>query len=367
MRFSPILSGYIGRQFAAAFATVLSVIVGLILLFDLIELLRRAAGREGVSFTVVLGMALLKLPQMVHVILPFAVMIGAMVALWRLTRSAELVVARAAGVSVWQLLTPVLSLVFIVGVLEVTAFNPFASALYARYERLQDSLLLRQSNPLAFSQGGLWLREQTENRQSVVYAGLVRQEGFVLKLRDVTILHLDGADHFVDRVDAGGGTLADGFFHLQDVWLMKPGRHSEHLDEISIKTSLTLSKIQDNFASPEAISFWELPGFIDFFESAGFSAHRQKLYWHSLMASPLLLCGMALVAAMVSIKPNMRSGGLMFRIAFGVTAGFLFYFFSKVVYALGLSMTLPLSLAAWSPPAVVSLVGLASLFHQEDG
>ena len=51
----------------------------------------------------------------------------------------------------------------------------------------------------------------------------------------------------------------------------------------------------------------------------------------------------------------------------GLGTGFVFYFFSRFTYALGLSSTLPLILAAWAPTAVALLLGLAYLFHREDG
>lgn len=367
MRLSPILSGYIGRQFLSAFFAVLLVIMGLILLFDLIELLRRAAGRADAVFGLVLTMALFKLPQMLNVVLPFAVMIGAMVAFWRLTRSHELVVARSAGVSVWQFLSPVLIIVLLLGVANVTAFNPLAAALYSRYEHLQDKLSMRGANPLSVSQGGLWLRESQDGHQAVVHADRVRQDGLVLDLGGVSIFYLDGQDRFLYRIDATAGKLANGYFDLTDVWVMRPGKATEQLAAERLPTTLTLSKIQDNFASPEALSFWQLPGFISFFEHAGFSANKHRLYFQSLLASPLLLCAMVLIAAVFALRPNLRGGGLMYRIGGGVLSGFLFYFFSKIIYALGASTTLPLSLAAWSPAVVTLLVGIATLFHLEDG
>lgn len=367
MRLSTILSAYIGRQFLAAFLAVLMVIMGLILLFDLIELMRRAAALPDAGFGLLLGMALMKLPQMMHTVLPFAVMIGSMVTFWRLTRSHELVVARAAGVSVWQFLGPVVAIVALVGVVNITALNPLASALYARFERLQDDLLLRRSNPLTLSESGLWLREAQDEEHSVVHADQVRQEAFKLFLRDVSIFVFQGSDEFNHRINAASGQLADGYFDLSDVWVMRAGKPSDHYDSYRLKTTLTLTKIQDNFASPETVSFWELPGFIDFFESAGFSANKHRLYWQSLLASPLLLCAMVLVAAIFSLNPNMRSGGMMLRIGGGVTTGFLLYFFSRVIYAFGLSATLPQSLAAWSPAAVTALLGLTILLYLEDG
>ena len=51
----------------------------------------------------------------------------------------------------------------------------------------------------------------------------------------------------------------------------------------------------------------------------------------------------------------------------GLGAGFLFFFFNKFTYALGLSATLPLAFAAWSPTVITMLLGLGYLFHREDG
>ena len=47
--------------------------------------------------------------------------------------------------------------------------------------------------------------------------------------------------------------------------------------------------------------------------------------------------------------------------------GFVLYFFSDVVLALGLSDSIPVVLAAWTPSGVTLLLGLAMLLHLEDG
>ncbi len=367
MRFSPILSLYIVRHFLAAFAAALGVIMGLIFLFDVIELLRRAATHGNAGFDVILEMALFKLPQMVQQVLPFAVMIGAMTAFWAMTRSRELVVTRSAGVSAWEFLGPVTVAAFLIGMVDVTVFNPVAAILYQRYETMQDQMLLRGGNPLSVGESGLWLREVHQGEEVVVHANAVRQEGYDLYLREVSVFVTDADARFLYSIEASLAKLDAGTFHLTEANLLRPGRPVEHFPSYDFPTQLTLAKIQDNFASPETISFWQLPGFIHFFESAGFSANRQKLYFQSLLSSPVLLVAMVLLAAVFSLKPNLRSGGLMTRLVGGVVAGFVFYFFSKVVYALGLSATLPVALAAWTPALVAGLFGLAALFHLEDG
>ena len=369
MRFSLLLSWYICRRFLGAFFGALGVIMGLIYLFDVVELMRRAATHGDAGLSVILEMAFFKLPNMVQLILPFAVMIGAMIAFWTMTRSRELVVTRSAGISAWQFLTPVLLVALVIGVFNVTAFNPMSATLYKRYQKLEDLMLMRNGgNPLLVGETGLWLREtQPGDQVMVLHSVLVRQEGFELLLRQVSVYVSDTDTHFRYSLEARSGAMRDGQFRLQDVLLIRPGQPVEHFDHYDFSTQLTMARVQDNFASPETISFWQLPGFIHFFESTGFSASRQKLYYQSLLASPLLLLAMVLVAAVFSLKPNLRSGGILARVVGGVVAGFVFYFFSKVIFALGLSQTLPASLAAWAPTVVAGLFGSAALFHLEDG
>lgn len=367
MRLSPIMSGYIARQFASAFGVVLLVILGIILLFDVIELIRRAAARPELGIGPILLMAFFKLPQMLHTVLPFAVMIGAMVCFWRLTRTHELVVARAAGISVWQFLAPAAGLALMFGVIEITAFNPLAAAMYGRYERMQDELLAGKTGAFDISETGLWLREPHERGEMVVHSDGVRQEGLALHLRDVSFFLYDTPDHFKQRISAETATMEGGLFTVRRAWVMEGGKASVFKDEMRIPTQLTLERVHDNFAAPETLSFWQLPGFIAFFERAGFTAGKHRLYLQSLLASPVLYGGMVLLAAMFSLKPNTRSGGLLTRVGAGVATGFGVYFFSKVVYALGLSATLPQGLAAWTPALFAGLVGLSGLFHLEDG
>jgi membrane protease YdiL (CAAX protease family) len=82
----------------------LAALTGIVSLFDLIELLRRAATRPDATFAVVAEIAGLRLPWAMMQILPFAVLLGGILAFWRLTRSSELIVARATGLSAWQFL-----------------------------------------------------------------------------------------------------------------------------------------------------------------------------------------------------------------------------------------------------------------------
>jgi lipopolysaccharide export system permease protein len=356
---------YIVLQFFTWCAGVFAAMLMIVFLLDYIELIRRGGAKAEASLLVLLEMAALKQPHMAQQVMPFAILFGTMMAFWRMTRSNELVVARAAGVSVWGFLTPAILVALLVGVVAVTLFNPIASAMEASYEKLDNRVLRQAGDPLSLSNAGLWLRQSDAAGGQIVFHGdkLTSPE---LRLRNVSVYFLDRLSGFTSRIEAGSARLDDGFWIIEDGQRFRPGEPPESIGELRLPTSLTASKIEESLASPDTMSFWELPGFIALLEQSGFSAQRHRLHFNILLARPFLFCAMVLVAATFSLRMQRRGGAAMLIVS-GVVAGFLLYFVSDIVFALGLSAKIPILLAAWTPAGVSTIFGTWMLLHLEDG
>jgi len=166
---SPTLCRYIGRLHVARLVTVIAVFAGVIFLADLIELLRRAADIP-VSFPMVMGMAALKVPEALQETLPFATLIATLALHWRLSRASEVVAMRAAGVSPWQLLAPMLAMAFALGILAALVLNPLGAVLLSRFERLEALHLRGSATLLDVAGGGIWLRQADGEGEAVIHA-----------------------------------------------------------------------------------------------------------------------------------------------------------------------------------------------------
>ncbi len=127
-----------------------------------------------------------------------------------------------------------------------------------------------------------------------------------------------------------------------------------------------MEQIQDSFASPETMSFWQLPQFIDMLEKAGFSGLRHRLHWHTVLASPIMLCAMVMIGAVFSLRLP-RHGGIAILAVAGISTGFVLYFVSNLIRAIGLSGSLPVVLAAWTIPVIALMAATGLLLHTEDG
>lgn len=364
MRLRPTFAAYVSRQFLFWCGGVFIALVALIGLFDTIELLRRTSSKADVSLLDVIAMALFKLPHLALKAVPFALLFGGMMAFWRFNRHHELVVARASGMSAWELLLPTVLLAVMIGVVKVTLFSPLASAMLLRFERMEMALIENKSSLASLSGGGIWLRQPTGEGHYVLHAAAIHPQE--MELRKVIVFSFAGTDRFIGRIDAKRAVLEDDAWRLEEARSSSPDGQFSSRPTLRIPTDLTRENIQDSFATPETLSFWALPGFIEVLESAGFSGLRHRLYWYSQLADPALLSAMVLFAAAFTLRP-VRRGGAVSVLGLGVGTGFLVYFASDVVYALGLSARLPVLLSAWSPAIIGCLIGSALLFHLEDG
>lgn len=365
MHIAKTLSAYIARQFFVWFGGVFTAMVIITFLLDYLELIRRGGAKLQATLSLLFEMAALKLPHTAQEVLPFAILFGTMLAFWRLTRNNELVVARAAGVSVWQFLTPAVLVAFLIGLVAVTIFNPIASLTEAAYEKLESHVLRQGSDQLSLSDSGLWLRQSDRaGNQIVIHARKIVSRKLILDA--VTLFFFDDSTRFTSRVDAQTARLEKGDWVIENGVRWLPDEPPQPFDEMRLATTLTPRKIEESFASPDTMSFWDLPGFIALLEQSGFPAQRHRLHFNVLLARPFLLCAMVLVAATFSLRMQ-RRGGATLMIVGGVVSGFLLYFISDIVFALGLSTKIPVTLAAWTPTGVSLIFGASMLLHLEDG
>ncbi len=359
-----LLSRYFGRQFLSWFCVLLTILLMIVLVIDTVELLRRAAGKPEVTVALVLRMALFKLPGVGQQMVPFVVLFSSMFTFWRFTRSNELVVARSAGVSVWQFMAPVLFSTFMIGVLKVTVVNPLSSTLLAEYNRMEDFHLKRHNSAFDVSHSGLWVRQGSDEDKYMIHAdSVVPGSG---ELRRVMVFRFAEHDRYVSRLDSASARLVPGNWVITDGLLREPNRPERQVSQTTIPTELTLERIEENFAPPETISFWSLRQFITIMETTGFSAIRHRLYYQSLLSQPFLYCAMVLLAATFSLRQT-RRGGALWMVSGGLLTGFSLFIATDVTLTLGISEAIPVALAAWAPAFISLLLGITALLYLEDG
>ena len=357
------LNRYLGRQYLLWFMVFLSGLAGIIFLFEIAELLRRAADRPDTSFILILKMGVYKLPETVEKVLPFVVLFAGMFTFWRLTRSQELIIARSAGVSAWQFLLPALIVTLLFSFFNVTLINPIGAAFNSRYKQLEMRYLERVPT-LELTGAGLWLRQRDAAKRYLLHADHVEMEP--LTLTPLIAFIYDNNDKYLGRIDAPKAVLSDGYWEISNAWFNWDQKPPQHVDAYQLATTLTLGRIQESMSPPNTISFWELPNFIRALKAIGLPPLLHQLEFQELLSQPVLLCSMVFFAATFSLRMSRRASVLGI-VTSGVLLGGMVFTLNNVVTALGANQTLPVTLSAWAIPVVALALSNAALLHMEDG
>lgn len=358
------LFGYIGLSFVRWIGGFFVLGSAIIFLADAVELIRRTVDRDTFDAGTAVAASLLKTPALSEEFLPFAVLFGAIAAFLALNRRLELAVMRGAGISAWQFVAPAVVAVAGIGVLATTLYNPLSAAARETSDELSARVLGKDALTLTGGGQSVWFRQDGPDGPSIMHARAASSDG--LTLYGVEAHLFDDQDRFAGRLDADSATLVDGAWQLAAV--LSYDRDGIRTDEplARLATSLTPAEVTEAVARPDSISFWSLPSAVTLAERAGLPGHRFTLQFQVLLARPLLLAAMVLIAASVSLR-MVRLRGVTRAVVGGVVAGFVLYVASAVASDLGEAGAVPPVLAAWLPGVAATLFGATALLFNEDG
>lgn len=176
-----LIQGYLFRQLTRSVAAACGALAGIGILSQSLDQLQVIVER-GQSVGMVAKLTLLALPQLMTVILPIGLFVGALIALTRLQREQELTAAFAGGLTRWQAIRPAAKLALIVtalAMLSSTVLQPWAQREARRTAhalRTDAAAVLVQEGRFVQGPGGL-----------TIYVQQVEQNGLLKNL----FIHLD--------------------------------------------------------------------------------------------------------------------------------------------------------------------------------
>lgn len=352
----PILMRYVSRLFAARFALILAGLALLILLLDIMahssEIITGADGVAGLW-----RYGWLRLPLITSRLIPFSVLIAALLTLITLARHHELVVMTGAGVSQFMLILTFLPLAAIIAVghfwldnraspASITALEAWGVAGYA------------QSRP-ALGGDVMWVRAGNDVIR-------LRRDGINdNRLGALSIFRRDGEGNLIERIDARAAANNYGAWTLYDVTRFDvAGNAFSKIAELVWRGNLRPSQISTLSSHPKALSFGAVWRFV---RAPGYGSRPLYVYetWlNRKLAAPLASLMMILLAVPLTQRFQ-RHGGVGLTLAVGIAIGFCFFVFDGFTLAVGEAGLLPPWIAAWAPTLTFAFMGAALGFHWE--
>lgn len=360
-----ILGRYFSRKYLLAFFGIMALLLTVVYFLEIAELFRRASSKENVTTGMIMLLGAVKLPQTLQVILPFIVLFAAIFTLWRFAVRQEIIIARGAGLSVWQICMPLLLVVFMIGVVDVTVFNPVAAKMYGTFRRLE-AKFLSGGTLLEVTRGGVWLRQSYNDGMAVIHATKIEHAPSLHLKEDVTLFIFDKDERYLSRIDADAGQLEEGQWLLKNATLRPLGGQPKVHETFSVPTTLTSGQIDDSLSSPETLSFWELPQFIEALDQTGFSSLRHRQHYNQLLLEPFWLISMLMIA-MIFMQRQLRQAQALLLLGGAVLSGVAVFILNNAVLAFGTIGDLPTIVAAGAVPFAVLALSSGLLLHLEEG
>ncbi len=365
-----LLFRYIFKRFCTTFIGLSSGLILLVFIIDSLETAYRLARREGTQPLDAIGLSLLKMPGLFEEILPFAVLLTAVLVYRRLSLDSEVDVIRSIGLSAWRFLSPAVSAAILISIFAVTLLNPAAVRLNAIYEIKEDIAKGEVSDDRSIIQSNSWIRDKVDDKYYLITLGNVLPISY-------------SKDQF--RVLNGNIRIQDEESHLLEQFIFKKAHisdeqwelsHIEHInyetgkidyfENLTLTTNLPASSLIERTISAEFLTFWQLPKNMRILRESGLNTSLHRLYFLNKLSMPILYTALCIIGAILALRPSRRGGGI-FITAASIASGFAIWSFSSIVFSLGLEGNMPPIAAAWLPAIIAIMISLTLILYREDG
>jgi len=342
------LERYLARTLIGSTLLVLVVLMALnAFVVFIAELEDVGEGRYGL----VLAMfyVLLRTPQAAYEIFPIAVLLGALFGLGALAANRELIVMRAAGMSVVRIAVAALKggvLLMVLCVLLGDLLAPAAET-YAR-----DMRAAAQAGEQATVRvdGHLWLRDGDHyiNIERLPAAGLADGVRFY-RLEDGRLVAAARADR---ARFSGDGWALEGFAETR---FEASGTIVQHGDSVRWQTHIDPDIVSLFVVAPESLTIPGLARYINYLEGNDLDTGAYEVALWNKIVAPVTTLVMVLLAVPFVFGP-LRSAGAGQRLVIGVMVGIGYYAANTMLVGSGQVWGLPPALTAWAPTVILALV-----------
>ena len=374
---------YIAKKFFKIFFAVLITVILFTIIIDFVELARRLSALakrvDGSDSYIGLNiiLTLLKQPSLIIEIMPFIILLSALVFFTKLSNNSEIAIIKSSGMNMNFIFKIPILIIIIIFLIEALLINNYAVLAKRHYEdKLSDAIheSYRTSRKNIYS-GSMWLQQHHLDVPYIFYVNnLELKQGKVI-LRDIDLLFLgdwvNDSDMSHKMLYAAQGHINNNKLHLYDVkFLEKISQNNSDVTmaELQLDTSLTndfiIMLLNNNKVELNSMSLWQVVPIIFELKRNGFDGKQQIAFVNYYMAKLLLYLFLFLLAAFFCIKPPRQQNNII-NIVGAVLTGFSSYFIFNISYSFVLSGHIPIMIGVWFFPILILLLIIYFIVKKE--
>ena len=355
---------YLFKKFLINFIYFISISLLIVFLVEFTELLRRTSEIVSVSSTLyVFYLTALKTMESIAFIIPISFFGTTMITCRTLNKHREMVIAQNACLNSFKIMYPFIFFSILFCSIYFTILNPFFSHAINSYQKIEQEVFRGKLSKTSISKSGIWLRQGSKNNKIVIRAAIFLPEESLFK--DATFYIYTKKNNFIERIDAKSAKLEKDFWIMKNVIINRPNKKVIKIDEYTLKTNLSIKKIEDSFLDPQSLSIWKIPKFISLLKESGFSSTKHEMYFYKTIILPVYLIGLILIAGAFTIRFTKTKTTTFVLILMGVISGFLIHVLGETIYSLGIANKLNTWVASLAPSIITIIVGGFFVIHFE--
>lgn len=349
---------YLAKQISASVAMSL---LGLVLLFTFFDFIAELDNARPAGFTAAHALlyVFLNIPGRIQELLPIAALLGALIALTRLSANSEFTIMRASGLSAYRMMGYLGLLGLGFGILTFLVGEYISPA----SEKLARQVKVRGSNDIVAQEfrSGLWAKDGAKfiNIRRLLPDG---------RLGDIRVFEFDARLELSAVVYAESAIWQEpGHWQLNNVTetRLSEGRvHVTRLVNQPWRSAVSPTLLSALVINPERMAVGALSTYIGYLAKNQQQTNRYELALWNKLAFPLAAPVMLLLALPFGYQPP-RSQGVASRVLLGILIGLGFHTLTRLFGNVGLLNEWPPLISAFLPLGVFSVVAALSLWYVE--
>jgi lipopolysaccharide export system permease protein len=300
-----------------------------------------------------------KLPYVAALVLPIALLLGALLSLGQFQRQNELAAMTTSGVSLFRILGPVLAASAVISVASFAFTEIVVPPTHARREEIFAQKIKKRRRPAAQSQTNL----SYLGRGGRIYTARL-YDAPRRRLKDLVVQDVSG-NRLRRRLDAREADWDGAQWVMKDGYLRVFTNEGEqvlpfrrYVDSAIVEGPADFSKRE---ADPFNMNLLQLRRYIERVRESGGRAQKYLVEAHLKVSFPFINLIIVLVGTSVGVR--IRRGHRALGMGLALAISFTYYGFLRVGQALGHNGSLPPLLAAWIGNLVFLAVG-ATFLHR---
>ena len=269
-----VINKYLSREFTKIVINTIVIFFCLGLIMNLFEEINFFKDiNVGIYLPVLLTS--LKVPSLLHNMLPFIVLISGIWFFLKIKKNDEITAMKVSGMSNLSVILIPGIISVLLGIIFVTFINPITSISLKKYEMIKGDYERDKDYLAAVTKNGIWIKDKNNNKNNIIRASNLNNEN----LMNLTIYEFDKDNNFVKRIEADYANILSHNWLLKNVKIhdQEGNLLSGNLDQFIYKSRYNLDKIKSLYSNMDTISFWKIGNEIKLLKKGDIQQNKWKL------------------------------------------------------------------------------------------